>query len=499
MPKSLLITKLRPPPNRSQYLARVQLLENLDAASKLKLTLLSAPAGYGKTTLLTTWLARAQPTVAWLSLDEADNTIRRFLRHLTTALQQVDDTLSALGDFVNEDTEEVLTTILNDFCHNQEDIVLILEDYHLISSPAVHQAVRFLIENAPDRFHLMLSTRSEPPLPLARLRARGDLTEIRTPNLRFTPDEVRAALEVLGLELSLRDSEELTRRTEGWPAGLHLAALSLQGRKDVGDFIERFTGTDRFILDYLTEEVLMRLDADIQDFLLMTSVLERFSAELANAVSTRQDAASVLEHLEIHNLFLVPLDNQRHWYRYHALFQDLLRHRLEDARPDLCPTLHARASDWFERQGDRVNALRHALEAHDYRRAARLAGQHPDVDVIRRHLLTSLKIEEQGQELAALLEQAASEGLSLEQRSQLLETLEDTQDPAVDYGWLETLSERELEVLKLVAAGLSNKQIARRLDISLNTVKTHTRNTYGKLNVTSRTQAVAVAQKLGLL
>lgn len=501
----LLLTKLHPPPVRASHLARERLLRRLDEALAHRLTLVAAPAGYGKTTLLTGWLAERAPTYAWLSLDEGDNALERFLRHLVAALQEVDPTLEALGDFVGEDGADVgavTTTLLNDLLENEEPLLLVLDDYHLIENPDVHRALAVLITQAPPLFHTLISTRTDPPLPLARWRAGGDLVEIRGEDLRFGAAEARELLFRLGLDLTPSEADALTLRTEGWAAGLHLAALSLRGRgrpSEVRDLIERFTGSDRFVLDYLTEEVLMRQPQPWQDFLLLSSVLDSFSADLAAAVTGFENAQELIDELGRDDVFLVPLDEERDWYRYHGLFRDLLRYRLESARPDMIPRLHRLASDWFAADRHPADALRHALLAGDYPRGAAVLEAHPRGARARRAVLDFLGEPDEGASLDALLERAVAAGIALEQRGRLFELLEDDDVAATAPGWLEPLSDRESEVLELIAAGLSNKGIAERLGISPNTVKTHARNAYEKLNVRSRTEAVRRARELGLV
>lgn len=504
----LLLTKLSPPPPRRDALERPRLQRELERAAAGRLTLIAAPAGYGKTTLLAGWLAARRAPVAWLSLDADDNAPLRFLRHLAAALQRVDATLAALGDFATADGRAVATTILNDVLENEDDLVLVLDDYHEIESAAVHDTVELLVERAPPKLHVVLASRGEPPLPLARWRLEGALRELRADDLRFTAAEARAFAARLELELSPADGDALARRTEGWAAGLQLAALSLRGRdrdpEARRDAIERFTGTDRYVLDYLTEEVLLRQPEDVQDFLLMTSVLDRFDAALAAAVTGRADAAEVLAGLERAGLFLQPTDDRRSHFRFHASFRDLLRRRLRDARPDLPARLHGRAARHLEAQGRTGEALRHALLAGDVARAATLVEAHPRARRIRTELLAFLGRADADLPLAALLEEALARGVPLEQRSRLVEALERPPEgpapgPGGDGGRPGPLSERELDVLRLIAAGLSNKQVARRLELSPETVKSHARNLYGKLGVRSRTAAAARARALGLL
>ena len=510
MTSAILTTKLRPPPPRDDRAPRRRLQEHLEAGTSGRLTLLSAPAGYGKTTALAAWAASTAKPVAWLSLDEADNAPQRFLRHLVAALQRRDETLRDLGDFVGEDLEAALITVVNDVADNTEPLVLVLDDYHVLHVERVHDLVRFLLDHAPQPLRLILATRADPPLPLARLRVAHALSELRTDELRFTVEEAGTMLAAQGLELAPDDVAELTLRTEGWPAGLHLAALSLRGQSDPHTFIGFFTGTDRFVLEYLTEEVLTRQPTDVQDFLLLTSVLDELDAGLASAVTGADDAQEMLERIERHNLFLVPLDHQRRRFRYHAFFQDLLLHRLRSARPDLPGELHRRAAAALEARGDLEDALVHAVQAGDEGTERRLLERHPQGEQLRRALAagraatpdTPAGSDANGRAAAARASlRAALDALSDNDTGapgaavERARAAEDRAGTAFDP---EPLSEREGEVLRLIAAGLANKQIARRLDVSLNTVKTHARNIYAKLGVTSRTQAAARARELGL-
>jgi len=347
--------------------------------------LISAPAGFGKTTLLTEWLAAgpAAPAderlAAWLSLDRADNDPASFWTYVIAALQTVapgigESALTLLQAPQPPPIETVLTALLNDLGAITGDIVLVLDDYHVIDARDVQDAMAFLLDHLPPRLHVVIASRTDPALPLARLRARGELVETRAAELRFTPDEAAAYLnEMMGLQLTARDVAALEGRTEGWIAALQLAALSMQGRDDVAGFIAGFTGDDRYVVDYLAEEVLQRQSDRVQTFLLQTSILGRLSGPLCDAVTGQGGGKAMLEALDRGNLFLVPLDDRRRWYRYHHLFADVLQARLLDEQPDQVPDLHQRASAWYQQNGEPAVAIGHALAAGDFERAADLA------------------------------------------------------------------------------------------------------------------------------
>jgi LuxR family maltose regulon positive regulatory protein len=343
-----------------------------------KLTLISAPAGFGKTTLVSEWITRCGRPAAWLSLDEGDNDLTRFLSYLIAALQTIKAGLgeSLLATFQTPQlqvAETILTVLLNEIITITQGFILVLDDYHVIDSKPVDTALAFLVERLPPQMHLVIATREDPRLPLARLRARGQLTELRAADLRFTPAEAADFLNrVMGLNLSAEDISALEIRTEGWIAGLQLAALSIQGLPDAASFIRSFTGSHRFILDYLIEEVLERQPENIQAFLLRTSILDRMCGPLCDAVLNSPPAfgQETLEYLDRANLFIIPLDEERRWYRYHHLFGDLLRQRL--GQPRELPEYHLRASAWYETNDDLAEAFEHAFAAGDFDRAARL-------------------------------------------------------------------------------------------------------------------------------
>jgi LuxR family maltose regulon positive regulatory protein len=376
----LLDTKLFAPRRRRGLVPRPQLTERLKRGSESKLTLVSAPAGFGKTTLLAEWRAGAQDaesSTAWLSLDAGDNDAASFWAHLIAALQAVAPGLGASAVTLLESgqppIEAVLPPLLNELNAVPNDIVLVLDDYHAIDARDIQDGISFLLEHLPPQVHLVIATRADPALPLARLRARGELVEIRAADLRFTPDEAAAYLNgVMGLDLSASDVAALEGRTEGWIAALQLAGLSMQGRDDIAGFIAGFAGDDRYIVDYLVEEVLQRQPDEVRSFLLETSILDRLSGPLCDAVTGRDGGKAMLVALDRGNLFLVPLDDRRRWYRYHRLFADVLHARLLDEMPDRVPHLHRRASDWYEQNGERSEAIRHAMAGEDFVRAADL-------------------------------------------------------------------------------------------------------------------------------
>ena len=355
----LLETKLHVPRPRRVLVARPRLDELLSRGAQSALTLVSAPAGFGKTTLLAEWLTAAPAdgyAVAWLSLDQRDNDPALFWPYVVAALRTAapgigDDALSLLQSPQPPPIDVVLATLLNDLDALPNEVVLLLDDYHLIEAREIQDGMAFLLEHLPPQLHLVLASRADPPLPVARLRGRGELVEIRAADLRFTADEAAEYLnEVMGLDLTTEDVATLERRTEGWITAIQLAALSLRGRDDIAGFIAGFAGDDRYIVDYLAEEVLQRQPEDLRTFLLHTSILSRLHGSLCEAVTTQPGGQAMLEALDRGNLFLVPLDDRRQWYRYHHLFADVLHARLLDEQPDDLRILHRRASDWYEQQ-----------------------------------------------------------------------------------------------------------------------------------------------------
>ena len=432
METPLLQTKLYIPPLRldpstglrTGQVSRPRLIERLNAGLHRKLTLISAPAGFGKTTLLSEWTNQIleirdrtlnsgetspspmpniqYPKVAWLSLDEDDNDPARFWAYVIAALQTTraykeasNTVLTALDSPQPPPIEALLTGLINEIAtisqgdRESRPYILVLDDFHTITATQINDAVAFLLNNLPPPMHLVISTRSDPPWPLARMRARRQITELRIDDLRFTATEAAAFLnDVMGLRLSPEDIATLDGRTEGWIAGLQMAALSMQGREDTSAFIQTFSGSHRFILDYLVEEVLNRQPPDIQEFLLKTCVLERMTAPLCDVVADRTDSRDILNQLGRANLFLIPLDDERRWYRYHRLFGDLLRSRLEETQPDQVSALHRRASEWYAEAELVEEAIAHALAGQDMERAASLVEQHAMQMIVHSKVVT---------------------------------------------------------------------------------------------------------------
>jgi LuxR family maltose regulon positive regulatory protein len=377
VPVPLVQSKYRVPARRPGAVARPRLARRLAEAARAPLTLLSAPAGFGKTTLLTEWLATLDgPAVAWLSLDRRDNDPRLFWTYLVTALHAAVDAVGVRALPLLESsagTEAVLATVLNDLNALPHDLVLVLDDYHLVEAAEVHDGLAFLLEHQPPQLHLVLATRADPRLPLAGMRAGGRLLEVRAAELRFTAEEAAAYLNgSMGLALTAGDVTALDRRTEGWIAALQLAALSMQGRDDAAAFIEGFAGDDRYVVDYLAEEVLDRQPADVRAFLLRTSVLDRLTGPLCDAVTGQDGGRARLVALERANLFLVPLDDRRRWYRYHHLFGEVLQAHLGQEHGGEVSELHRRAGAWFAGQDEPAAAVEHFVAGRDFERAADL-------------------------------------------------------------------------------------------------------------------------------
>jgi len=379
----ILATKLYLPPLPSKVIERTRLVKQLNEglSGSRKLTLISAPAGFGKSTLVSEWIANCGWPVAWLSLDENDNDPVRFLIYFIGALQTLSPNLGAgildaLQSSQSPPIESVLIALLNEIAKIQGDFIFVLDDYHLTDAKSIDDALSFLIEHLAPQLHLVITTREDPALPIPRLRARNQLTEIRAADLRLTPSEAAEFLnQVMSLDITAEEVAALETRTEGWIAGLQLAALSIKGQEDVHGFIQAFAGDHRYITDYLVEEVLQRQPEPVRNFLLQTSIFERLNGPLCDAVTAQAGSKSKLEQLQRGNLFIIPLDDKREWYRYHHLFADVLRMHLMAELPDLVPILHHRASEWYEQNGSAADAIHHTLAAENFERAADLIEQ----------------------------------------------------------------------------------------------------------------------------
>lgn len=404
----LLQTKLFKPALRPSLITRPHLIDRLNAGLgngtqgfAARLTLVCAPAGFGKTTLIADWGLRiaeldSHPQLCWLSLDENDNDPIRFLAYLIAALQTA---VPGIGEtavrFLQSPqppaAETILTLLINDVSQCHQPIILVLDDYHVITIPPVHQILIFLLDHLPPLFHLLITSRSDPPLPLSRLRARRQMVEIRAGDLRFTLDEAGLYFhQVMGLALSNEEMAALEDRTEGWIAGIHLAALAMQESADVPAFIATLAGSHHYIMDYLIDEVLQQRPPGTEQFLLQTANLDRLCASLCNAVTGRTDSQDVLERLEQSNLFLVPLDAERSWYRYHHLFADVLRYRFQRRQPEALPELYRTASAWCEESGLIEEAVQYALRGKEMAQAARLIEQHGPAIVFQGRVHTLL-------------------------------------------------------------------------------------------------------------
>ncbi len=539
----------------SPLISRPRLSALLDAGLQHKLTLLSAPAGFGKTTLLSTWAqsdSAGNSHMAWVTLDEGDNAPRRFWAYVLTALDRCEPGTSAQALqrlYAPEEPplEEVLRALINRLAEATTPRTLILDDYQVINEPVIHHQLSYLVEHLPAQLHVMLATRINPPLPLSRWRARGQMLEVRTDQLRATEEEAAALLlQVIGTMPESSLLQEITTRTEGWLAGLRLVGLALQGCADPVCMSQGARGSDRYILDYVSEEVLRQQEPAVYTFLLRTSILSQLTAPLCNAVLERTDSQQVLEELERSNVFVMPLDRQRRWYRYHALFAEALRIRLEQVSGEDVRALHLRASYWYEQEGDIAEAVQHALSAYAWERAADLiesmsqthSGGTSEGQMVARwveqlpaevvhsrpslgqlsagKLIKAGKLEPQVTEMVGCTVQTMGRAvrtgaISLvrdeqeHQRSTLLMSSvhmagrSEDEKAGLELLLLDPLTEREQEVLRLVARGASNSEIAAALVVEINTVKRHMGNIMSKLQAANRTQAVAQARMLGLL
>jgi LuxR family maltose regulon positive regulatory protein len=484
----LVATKLFVPSFPARLVPRPRLIKRLDQSLQYKLTLLSAPAGFGKTTLLANWLYLKEEAVsrridqsqsnplsfqaAWVSLDENDNEPVLFWQYILTALEQVQPGLGAplLDQLQNLPIQLLLTSLLNRLLEYSQPVALVLDDYHQITNPQIHSSLSYLLDHLPPHFHFFIITRSEPPLPLSRLRARGQILEIDSYLLRCTLEETDLFLrDVLELNLSDELVQEIFNRTEGWLVGLQLISLSLQRHCPYQAVLEEVSGTQRYILDYLTQEVLYPQPPEVQDFLLYTSILPEFCASLCDAVMNRTGSQVILDYLETANLFIMKLDGQKGWYRYHQLFAEALRYRLNQLGPEIVGNLFEKTEQWYTSQE----------QSHGSVKDVQVQSK-----VVEALASRPLKVETETKPKAVARPVVLSPSLSASDDL-----------PVV----IEPLSERELEVLNLLTLGAANQDIAAQLTVSLNTVKKHTSNIFSKLGVPNRTQAVYLAHKLGLI
>lgn len=459
----LLATKLYLPQTRTNSIARPRLLQLLDRGLESKLILVSAPAGFGKTTLVTEWVHRLRspdtpsqihnpqstfrnPSISWLSLDESDNDPNRFLSYLVAALQKVDATIGASVQMMLQtpqppSLELLLTMVINDLSSVSGSILLVLDDYHVITTEAIHEAITFLIEHLTPSLKIVMTTRTDPPLPLSRWRVRRLMTEIRQRDLRFVEAETATFLHnALGVALADEDVKALEARTEGWIAGLQLAALSMQRPSDRSSFIQHFTGNNAFVIDYLVEEVLQHQPIAVQQFLLQTSILQRFCAALCDAVTGRSDGRAMLDALQRANLFVISLDEERHWFRYHHLFAEVLQSRLRHNHALALTRLHLSASEWYERAGLPDEALQHALAAQALEQAAQIVEVYGVPLLLRSEVITLTRwlqalptiLTETRPQLAVLAAWVAMVSRQLDQLAYLVNTLPILHSPDLD-------------------------------------------------------------------
>src|SRR5215467_11588586 len=466
----LLATKLHMPRLQQGFVARLRLVDALDEGLSRRLILVCAPAGFGKTALLADWARRGSRPVAWLSLDAGDNDPARFWRHAVAALDRVQPGIGEragplLGPPAPLSFEGLVTALINELAAQpgEDKLLLVLDDYHLIDTQQVQDSLVFLLEHLPSSMHLVLASRADPPLPLARLRARGQLAELRAAELRFTADEAAALLrEAIGADLPGQAVAALAARTEGWAAGLQLAGLSLRGQQDKAGFVAAFSGSHRYVLDYLTDEVLERQDEQLRGFLLETSVLDRLSSALCDAVTGRTGSQAMLEQVERAGLFMVPLDEVRGWWRYHHLFADLLRARLQAEQPGRMEALHRAAAAWSEEHDLADDAIRHALAAGDAAWAARVVERNVETLLGRsegatlRRWLSALPAEAVRDRPRLFLAQAygAAQGFQVEALGALLDDAEQAVAVSGDEPY-EDPEGRTASVLANVPAGIA--------------------------------------------
>src|SRR5690349_6046133 len=463
---ALLATKLHVPWPPPGFVPRPRLVQALGQGMARGRVLVCAPAGSGKTALLAHWARGGGRPVAWLGLDAGDSDPARFWRYAVAALDRARPGLAErVGPLLPRSSEELVTALINELAANPgpDEVLLVLDDYHLVDSGPLHESVAFLLENLPPGLRIVVSSRADPPLPLARLRARGQLAELRAAELRFTPEEAAALLgETAGPGLPAAAAEALVARTEGWAAGLHLAALSLRGHADPAGFVAEFSGSHRYVLDYLTDEVLAGQTAQVRAFLLETSVLQRLSGELCDAVTGRAGGQAMLQDIERAGLFLVPLDEVRGWWRYHHLFADLLRARLQAEQPGRVQALHRAAAAWCEEHGLADDAMRHALAAGDASWAARLVERHVETLLGRsegatlRRWLAALPAESVRMRPRLCLAQAygAAQGFQVEALEALLDDAERARAVSGDEPYADPAG-RAVSVLANVPAGIA--------------------------------------------
>ncbi len=489
----LVATKLFAPALPPRLIPRLRLIETLNEGLAHKLTLISAPAGFGKTTLAAKWLHLKKEAEAeradqaktdrlsfkavWVSLDESDNELHLFWKYVVTALEYSHPglgipLLDQLQRAVDQPIQSILTSLINRVLEYNEPFALVLDDYHHITEPAIHSSLSYLLDHLPPQLHIFVLTRSEPPLPLSRLRARGQMLELDAKMLRCTVEETGEFLREI-MKVNLPDGlvQEIFDRTEGWLVGLQLLGLSLQRPIASVKVLEELNGTQRYILGYLTQEVLHQQPPEVQTFLLYTSTLPQFCASLCDTVLDRTDSQVVLNYLELANLFIVKLDGQRGWYRYHPLFAEALRYHLSNLGLKITHNLHELASRWYAKQEQRQETFK-CTQDHS--------------EVINRPEPPYHNIEPDNHSLLEPKQKVGVQSLALPPSNKL---------PVL----IESLSERELEVLNLLTVGAANQDIAMQLTVSLNTVKKHTSNILSKMGVPNRTQAVYLGRKLGLI
>ncbi len=537
----LLTTKYLVPYPPCALIPRHQLMKLLDEGMSRPLTLVSAPAGFGKTTLLSAW-ARSQQNnsaqVAWLSLTEEDNDLTRFWTYTLAALDKAQpglcaDLVALSQKYPSIDLSLLLTALINRLAQNSRSILLILDDYHVITEQAIHASLFSLLEHLPPQVHVMLSTRADPPMRLARLRAHNQMLEVRAEQLGCSEAETAEFFRaVIGLDLSHAEVQEVTTRTEGWFAGLQIIGSLLRGRRCRASVLEEVSGSHRHLIDFLTEEVLRRQSPALQAFLLHTSILSKLTGPLCDAVTEQANSQGMLEELARTNVFLFPQDRLQYSFRYHILFAQALRALLERADPSLIPTLHRRASVWYAEHGYLNEAIQHALSAQDWEHAVdlieRCCAQEQDeammyswLDQLPASMLHASQVLHDLYEKTALSVppppaiEMQTEIVSEQAFIKQVEKPEENERAPEAHGkatnaenirshepkqpLLDPLSARELEVLSLLARGDSNQKIAETLVIAIETVKRHVSSILSKLGVCNRTQAMARAHDLGLL